>query len=360
MAIGRIAFAVAARFLGITRLVDDLWDQLDVDAKARNQLRDSIRDMLTQWVHAGGSATSRRLVVFIDDLDRCNDDVVIRVCEAVKLYLDAPGLIFVIACDLSVLARSASGPARGGPSEGRDYLEKIIQVAYRVPGPDKDTVRALIAGYGKRSGISDLLDDAVVEILSEATGRNPRRIKRIINSFVLEHHLDAGWRSLGSVQLITAILLQHIYPAFYSALINERAGVDPIGDFLDYADVRGRALNPPPIDDAWWSFARRVFAKRGLPPPNPDVGRVDVDQLAESLFGDVDYDGLASDGSFVGLLRGIGGPVARQSLRAHLRRSPLGTELIAGLPGDSRGDDDQSSEMSAESRLPTSSLDLSS
>ena len=219
--VARVGFGIAARFLGVTRLVDDMWSRLEVDAQARNQFRESIQGMLTDWVErGGGTAKNRTLVVFIDDLDRCSDDVVVQVCEAVKLYLDAPGLIFVMACDLSVLARGVAGPARGGVGEGRTYLEKIVQVAYRVPAPSGHAVRQLIVGYGERSGISHLLDATVVDILSDATGKNPRRIKRIVNSFVLEHHLDPAWRRapLNSTLLITAILLQQLYPSFYALL----------------------------------------------------------------------------------------------------------------------------------------------
>ena len=329
--ITRVGFAIAARFLGLSRLIDSMWTTLEVDAQARNELREDIQGMLSEWMeHPGKPGNKRTLVVFIDDLDRCSDDVVIHVCEAVKLYLDAPGLIFVIACDLSVLARGVAGPARGGASEGRTYLEKIIQVAYRVPPPHEDVVRRLIGGYGERSGISHLLDATVVDTLSEATGRNPRRIKRIINSFVLEHHLDPAWRRapLTSHLLITAILLQQVYPSFYSILVDETSGDDPIGNFLDYATVRARASNPPPSDDVWWSVVRRLFQHHNL--QQPDRLRfgeaVPIDSIEKLLS--PEYVAMARNDQFIELLRGTGPPNTRQALRAHLLSSPLGTKSI--------------------------------
>ncbi len=54
-------------------------------------MRDLIHGMLSDWITRDGRRDpSRALVVFIDDLDRCSDDVVVKVCEAVKLYLDVP------------------------------------------------------------------------------------------------------------------------------------------------------------------------------------------------------------------------------------------------------------------------------
>lgn len=194
MGIARIAFGIAARFFGVARLVDELWDRMAVDAKPRNEMRDLISKMLSEWIsHDGKSDLSHALVVFIDDLDRCSDAVVVQVCEAVKLYLDAPGLIFVIACDQSVLARGVSPSARTERSEGRAYLEKIVQVAYRMPLPEENQIKDLIRAYARESGTAELFNNTVTNILAEGAGRNPRKIKRIINSFVLEYRLDPAW-----------------------------------------------------------------------------------------------------------------------------------------------------------------------
>jgi KAP family P-loop domain/AAA lid domain/Clp amino terminal domain, pathogenicity island component len=329
----RLGSALAGRFFGVTRLVDELWSQLAVDAKSRNDMRDLIQGMLADWVQRSDARHSgRALVVFIDDLDRCSDDVVLKVCEAVKLYLDAPGLIFVIACDLSVLARSTAASARGGVSEGRAYLEKIVQVAHRVPPPEESQIRRLISGYGTRSGTAALIDETVMGILTERAGRNPRKIKRIINSFVLEHQLNPAWRRapLDSAQLVTAILLQHLYTPFYDRLVSEEAGDDPIGEFLDYAKVRAKAPNPPGSDNAWWSVVRRTFQEHDMPVPDrsPSAGEKlisDIERLERGL--PEDFPALARSNAFIALLSGIGDKNTRMALRSQLVSRPLGTQV---------------------------------
>ncbi|MEV8376999.1 P-loop NTPase fold protein [Kribbella sp. NPDC056861] len=339
LGIAGTAFGIIARFFGVSRLVDELMKRLTVDAQGRNELRDVIHGMLSDWSTKDGKRrTDRNLVVFIDDLDRCSDDVVVKVCEAVKLYLDAPGLIFIIGCDMSVLARGVSSSARGGAGEGRTYLEKIVQVSYRVPAPDRQLIRDLIRGYALASGTSTLIDETVIEILAERSGRNPRRIKRIINSFVLEHHLNPGWTRppLGSAHLITAILLHHLYPSFYEWLAAEDSGADPIGEFLDYADVRTRASDPPPSNDAWWSIVGRTFRAHGMPAPE----RIGGDQLLAELAElekrlPSDFPGFAASRAFVALLKGVGDRSTRLALRDQLVSKPLGTENLAvELPGD--------------------------
>jgi DNA replication protein DnaC len=335
----RLGLALVAWFHGVSSLVDELWSRLEVDAKSRNELRTFISGMLTDWAKSGGKRDpGRAMVVFIDDLDRCSDDVVVRVCEAVKLYLDAPGLIFVIGCDLSVLARGVSGSAHGGISEGRTYLEKIVQVSHRVPAPDSQSVRRLIDGYAQRSGTDLLIDDPVTDILAERTGRNPRRIKRVINSFVLEHHLDPAWNRppLGSAQLITVILLQHLYPSFYDHLVSEGSNDDPIKEFLEYSEVRARASNPPPANDAWWSIVSRTFTTHGMPAPDRSAGhedelRSELDRLERDSLPD-DFPALARNAAFVALLSGVGNAQTRRALRSQLISRQLASEALSDEP----------------------------
>ena len=330
----RISIAVATRFLGIARLVDELWNQLSVDAKTRNQLRDLIQGMLSDWAQSEKrSDSSRSLIVFVDDLDRCTDEVVVQVCEAVKLYLDAPGLVFVISCDLSVIARSVAASARGGENDGRTYLEKIVQVIYHLPPPDEAQLNELIGGYALRSGIAALIDKTVTKILMESAGRNPRRIKRIINSIVLENRLNPAWSlpPLNRAQLVTAILLQHLYPSFYDYLVDEASGEDPIGNFLDYAEIRARALNPPPSNDSWRSNLRRVFELYRMRPPEALDGETpnlmpEIERLEREI--PENFLTLAHSSALIALLHGVGDSKARIALRSQLMRRPLATEAI--------------------------------
>lgn len=322
LGVARATVMIVARFLGGRRLVDDAWNALAGDAQSLHTVRSAIGDLLNDWVDRGNrSGTDRMLVVFIDDLDRCSHDVIIKICEAIKLYLDVPGLMFVISCDQSTLANSAAH-ATGAP--GHEYLEKIIQVAYRVPPPDADQLGALIRGYARQARIESVIDETVVSILIARTGRNPRRIKRIFNSFVLEYRLDLAWQRspLGSVQLVTAILLQHLYPAFYDLLLNDDSDVDVIGRFLDYAKFVQYELSPPERADPWWSMVRSLSESMGLPKPNSPT---ELDRLHGHV--PTEFRNLARNNTFVALLHGIGGAEVRTVFQAQLLRRPLATEV---------------------------------
>ncbi len=93
---------------------------------------------------AVGKQTGGRLVVFLDDLDRCQPEYVVRMLEALKLTLLNPHCVYVLGVDDGVVGsavhhhyrheRSEAGPPDGSEFSGQRYLEKIIQLPIRLPG----------------------------------------------------------------------------------------------------------------------------------------------------------------------------------------------------------------------------------
>ncbi len=78
-----------------------------------------------------------RIVLFIDDLDRCPPDRVVEVLEAVQLLVKTPLFIAVVAIDERYVTRALEKYYAGvlfhqGRPSGTDYLEKIIQIPYRI------------------------------------------------------------------------------------------------------------------------------------------------------------------------------------------------------------------------------------
>ncbi|WP_202605666.1 P-loop NTPase fold protein [Glutamicibacter soli] len=325
----RIVARMVMGFLGAGKILDELWDRAKLDARSRNELRTTIIDTITEWTKKGPDGLGgRSVIILVDDLDRCSESVIIKVCEAVKLYLDAPGMIFVLACDMHVLTKHvASLPY---VNEAAIYLEKIVQVVHRISSPTESQLRNLVAGYAKQAGISDLVDESVCEILLSRSDRNPRRIKRILNSFILASRLDHSWDSetLGNEQLVRVIVLQHLYPTFYEVLISEQGSFDPIGEFLDYVSVRERASNPPGRNHAWWATVTRFLRMHKIPPPS----RYENDLIGDRLLVLLkkaeerlprEYPELAKNTLFVNFLRKFGDSNSRIAVRMHLQNNPV-------------------------------------
>ena len=103
-----IGASAAAGLLGVGNIVDRIWAATSIDPKQRNELNDLVRAAMTDWLDRARTIKGRMIVVFIDDLDRCTPATVIRVFEAMKLYLDAPGFVFVLGWDTEQVMRAVA------------------------------------------------------------------------------------------------------------------------------------------------------------------------------------------------------------------------------------------------------------
>lgn len=97
----------------------------------------------------------RKLVVFIDDLDRCSPLQAASIIEAINLFLDSVGCVFVLGMDVAAVATSievkykelTERMRRDAPdvvSPGNLFLDKIVQVPFDVPRPTKRYIEALV------------------------------------------------------------------------------------------------------------------------------------------------------------------------------------------------------------------------
>jgi len=189
---------VAAGPLGVAGLVDELRRGLSVNSQARNEMREAIGALVQEWSETAEFRPRRLLVVFIDDLDRCSEETVLAVCEAVKVYLDVPGLAFVIGCDRSALA--PNGLLRDPSPAASAFMERIFHTSYRIPVADQQDVRQYIDRCARAVGIDRLLDERLTTLLAERSAGNPRRIKRLVNGFVLEATLNPTWEDFRTVR----------------------------------------------------------------------------------------------------------------------------------------------------------------
>lgn len=177
-----------------------------------------------------------QLVVLIDDLDRCLPDTAIETLEAIRLFVFTAKTAFVVAADEAMIEYAVRKhfpdlPDSTGPRDyARNYLEKLIQVPFRIPALGETETRIyvtlLLAGaevgeddadYGKlitvareklkrpwtnggldaasvktalgkqadKANNALALSDQIGPILASGTKGNPRQIKRFLNTLLL-------------------------------------------------------------------------------------------------------------------------------------------------------------------------------
>lgn len=90
-----------------------------------------------------GSDPDPRIVVFVDDLDRCSDDTVVEVLQATNLIVGASDCYVFFGIDAEMIYRAieAHYGADGRPLKPRfaeRYLEKIVQLPFNLPEASRE------------------------------------------------------------------------------------------------------------------------------------------------------------------------------------------------------------------------------
>ncbi len=148
--------------------------------------------LIAAWIHRSFNSEQIDpekgvLVIFIDDLDRCLPEKTIQVLEAIKLFLDRPGTVFVLAADENVVraaieAHYADQKILG--QQAADYLEKIFQIRFELPPLSNAQVRSYLA-ENLRGLDPDLMQS--LDLVITGAEANPRQIKTFLN------YLSLGW-----------------------------------------------------------------------------------------------------------------------------------------------------------------------
>jgi predicted KAP-like P-loop ATPase len=178
----------------------------------------------------------KQLIVLIDDLDRCLPDTAIETLEAIRLFVFTARTAFVVAADEAMIEYAVRKhfpdlPETTGPRDyARNYLEKLIQVPFRIPalgetetriyvtlllagaeigdgdadyaklievarerlkrpwasgGLDAATVKAALGKQADKANNALALSDQIGPILASGVKGNPRQIKRFLNTLLL-------------------------------------------------------------------------------------------------------------------------------------------------------------------------------
>jgi energy-coupling factor transporter ATP-binding protein EcfA2 len=206
--------------------------------RALDQFQQHLRTLIAEWISARG----RRLVIFIDDLDRCLPEQAVSVLEAIKIFLDIPGCLFVLGVDREIIERGilvrykefaldAAAAERVGqaaalfPVGERAYLEKIVQVPFELPPLDEAAIRRFLAQRltGMARGTLPLPAEEVepiATVMTRGLQRNPRKLKRTFNTFRLLRALSHGQqRSVPAVLLAKLVVIQSSFFAVYEAVV---------------------------------------------------------------------------------------------------------------------------------------------
>ncbi len=262
------------------KLKDINYEELVANRKDNpdDSIRSNIQEFHDNFDELINETNLQKVIVFIDDLDRCSPDTIIGTLEAIKLFLFTKGTVFIIGADerlIKYAVRRRFPEIPGDSAEvGRDYLEKLIQFPIRIPPLNTieltnyvnllfsqlhidigefEIARGNILREKQKKGfdfvfdvknadtffhqLTDELKESfqlcyqVVPILAVGLNGNPRQCKRFLNAMLIRYNMaKSRGIELNKRLLAKLMLLEYFKPetfnTFYQAQ-TENAGVLP-------------------------------------------------------------------------------------------------------------------------------------
>ncbi len=214
--------------LGAQKLADDISEighgsgNTQVDAvKVIEELKADFQEAINNVV----DNENKRVVIFIDDLDRLSPEKAVDLMEILKLFLDCKNCVFVLAIDYDVVVRGIEEKYGKdfGKEQGKKFFDKIIQVPFLIPVERYD-----ITQYIKKSMPSIVKMDKEDEddykyFIQHSIGTNPRSMKRLFNTFLLLTTINRGrgfeYDTLAQKLLFAVICMQLSMEEAYHILV---------------------------------------------------------------------------------------------------------------------------------------------
>ncbi len=147
----------------------------------KEQFQKAVNEKLTE-------TKRRRVVIFVDDLDRLHPAKAVELLEVLKLFLDCENCVFVLAVDYEVVTLGIKQKYGSDvdAQKGKSFFDKIIQLPFKMP----------VAQYDIKNYVRDMMERmkiAVTEnnvnlfssLIRTSIGLNPRSMKRLFNTYQL-------------------------------------------------------------------------------------------------------------------------------------------------------------------------------
>lgn len=265
-----------------------------------------------------------RVVVLVDDLDRCLPDTVVESLEAIRLFLSAKGMSFVIAADEDRVAEAirqklgTAAPKDGDEDPAKLYLHKIVQTTIPLPAlsrfdteaylflllakaefrDDETAYAAFVAKCDELRIGGGSLDDLEIEdgssvaehlvtatrltpILYEKFHGNPRRIKRFLNDLNVRQSVARrrGFE-LEPDEVAKLMVLERILTDDFETVLGWLAS-NQLRDKLEALDIAangrvdGREGETPELSEDDSPKAARAKKSASVPEPESESARDD-------------------------------------------------------------------------------------
>lgn len=200
---------------------------LDGFEKAKKDQMESVSKLQEDFAELA-KKTGKRLVIFIDDLDRLNPEVAVELLEIIKLFVNVENSIFVLAIDYEVVVKGVRKKYGENLSEEkcRNFFDKIIQLPFKMPVERYNLTELVRKAVQEQTHMTDEGVNIVAEFISDVMGTNPRTFKRLVNAFFLINSVneigeeaESKTKEINDVLMFCSLCIQMCLPKLYELMV---------------------------------------------------------------------------------------------------------------------------------------------
>lgn len=293
-------------------VIKDIKERLDY-----KELREDIKEFRKKFAQLVEEAGIEKLVIFVDELDRCSPNTILDTLEAMRLFLFAGKVAFVIGADerhVTYAIKTKFKDIQGINMDiGKEYQEKLIQYPIRIPSMNKDETEfyilcllaenelnqqdfdnflsylqekrvekplefsidmATLKRYDDR--ISTKLNESLIlskqlsGILSSGLNGNPRQCKRFLNMMDMRRKMAQFKKIILNSQILAKIMeVEYFNPSLFRKMV-ELLGQNSLETELKALESGNESLLKALIpwkDDLWvrqWIKTKPLLGDKDL------------------------------------------------------------------------------------------------
>lgn len=163
------------------------------------------------------------VAIFIDDLDRCSPDNVVKTIENIKHYLSVEGAncVFIVGVDKGILAKGIQVKYGSHLIRGEEYLEKIINLSFQVPcyagENDARYLNDIIKGFVVPEWYNEINSriNVFCDLVSKLKFNNPRKIRLLVQRYLFFLTIEDSKSYIEDI-VIRLIIYKEFFPKAYA------------------------------------------------------------------------------------------------------------------------------------------------
>jgi hypothetical protein len=200
-----------------------------------NQASAAFAKALEKLIPANG-----KLLVFVDELDRCRPEFAVATLELIRHYMSVPGVVFIFTSDLTQLTHLIRN-IYGYDTDAWGYLRRFFTISFRMPMPEigKYVDNLLYSSINNSDALKEVKFSKVMADMYSYFNLPIRDVEKLTTNFIIFYSMNKVGRDPEKPRLLVRLaaylyfmIVKYKFPAVYAGIM-DKGGYFLEGDLVE-------------------------------------------------------------------------------------------------------------------------------